>query len=190
VGPGQFVDAHEGSTSELDWEVELVAVMGTRAGPGRARGVGDVLGYTVGNDVSARDLQRREGQWVRAKSLDTWCPLGPVVVTADEIPDPQALGLGLEVNGQPQQQSSTAEMIFSVEQLLARLTRSITLEPGDLLFTGTPHGTGGFQQPARFLAPGDTMEAWVEGIGRLTNVVRSGPTSAPAGSGATDEKGG
>ena len=110
---------------------------------------------------------------MRAKSLDSWCPLGTVVVTPDELSDPQALALGLRVNGEAQQESNTAEMVFSVSELLEWLTAAVTLLPGDLLFTGTPHGTGGFQQPPRYLTSGDFVEAWIGGIGSLTNVVRA-----------------
>ena len=173
VGPEDAVDLHCAATAEPDWEVELAAVIGERAGPGRRATPDMLLGYTVANDVSARDLQRDDGQWVRAKSLDTFLPLGPVVVTPDELGDPNRLGLGLTVNGEPQQDSSTAEMIFDLEYLLAWITASISLEPGDLLLTGTPHGTGAFQHPPRFLAEGDVMEAWVERIGTLRNPVRT-----------------
>ena len=169
IGPGDDVDLHPDVTRELDWEVELAAVIGQRCGPGEPPGPGSILGYTIANDISARDLQRSDGQWTRAKSLDTFCPLGPVIVTPDELADPQALALGLTVNGEPQQRSSTSEMIFSVAELLGRLAAEMTLLPGDLLLTGTPHGTGGFQQPPRFLRRGDVMEAWIEGIGSLTN---------------------
>ena len=173
VGPEHVVDPHPAATAEPDWEVELAAVIGERAGPRRRATPDMLLGYTVANDVSARDLQRDDGQWVRAKSLDTFLPLGPVVVTPDELGDPNRLGLGLTVNGEPQQDSSTAEMIFDLEYLLAWITASISLEPGDLLLTGTPHGTGAFQHPPRFLAQGDVMEAWVERIGTLRNPVRT-----------------
>jgi 2-keto-4-pentenoate hydratase/2-oxohepta-3-ene-1,7-dioic acid hydratase in catechol pathway len=173
VGPEDAVDLHPTATVEPDWEVELAAVIGERAGPRRRATPDMLLGYTVANDVSARDLQRDDGQWVRAKSLDTFLPLGPVVVTPDELGDPNRLGLGLTVNGKPQQDSSTAEMIFDLEYLLAWITASISLEPGDLLLTGTPHGTGAFQHPPRFLAQGDVMEAWVERIGTLRNPVRT-----------------
>jgi 5-carboxymethyl-2-hydroxymuconate isomerase len=172
IGPGEPIVLHQ-VTRELDWEVELVAVIGETVGPQNRARLGSLLGYTIGNDVSARDLQRQEGQWVRAKSLDSWCPLGPVVVTPDELSDPQALALGLRVNGEAQQESNTAEMVFSVSELLEWLTAAVTLLPGDLLFTGTPHGTGGFQQPPRYLTSGDVVEAWIGGIGSLTNVVRA-----------------
>jgi 2-keto-4-pentenoate hydratase/2-oxohepta-3-ene-1,7-dioic acid hydratase in catechol pathway len=197
VGPDAVVDLHA-VTTELDWEVELAAVVGEAAGPDRRATPGMLLGYTIANDISARDLQRDDGQWVRAKSLDTFLPLGPVVVTPDELADPGRLALGLRLNGEPQQDSSTAEMIFDIEYLLDWITASISLEPGDLLLTGTPHGTGAFQQPPRFLADGDVMEAWIERIGSLRNPVRArtqhrrdsreeaqrGP-AAPAGAAAT-----
>ena len=183
VGPDAPVDLHSASTAELDWEVELAAVIGAHSGPGRPATPGTLLGYTIGNDVSARDLQRADGQWVRAKSLDTLLPLGPVVVTTDEISDPASLRLGLDVNGTVQQDSSTAEMIFDVPYLLAWITSSISLEPGDLLLTGTPHGTGAFQQPPRFLSDGDVMEAWIDQIGSLRNPVglAAGVTSGDGG---------
>ena len=111
-----------------------------------------VFGYTVGNDVSARDVQFSESQWVRGKSFDTFCPLGPVVVTADEIPDPQALALRTRVNGEVMQESSTAEMVFGVAELLAFCSRSFTLDPGDVVLTGTPWGCGEFMDPPRSLA--------------------------------------
>jgi 5-carboxymethyl-2-hydroxymuconate isomerase len=176
IGPGEPIVLHQ-VTKELDWEVELVAVIGETVGPENRASLGSLLGYTIGNDVSARDLQRQEGQWVRAKSLDSWCPLGPVVVTPDELGDPQALALGLRVNGEAQQESNTAEMVFSVSELLEWLTATVSLLPGDLLFTGTPHGTGGFQQPPRYLTSGDVVEAWIAGIGSFTNVVRAEPVA-------------
>jgi 2-keto-4-pentenoate hydratase/2-oxohepta-3-ene-1,7-dioic acid hydratase in catechol pathway len=181
IGPDATVQLHAAATTELDWEVELAAVIGEHAGPGRRATPDMLLGYTIGNDVSARDLQRSDGQWIRAKSLDTFLPLGPVVVTTDEIPDPGRLGLGLRVNGAAQQDSSTAEMIFDIEYLLAWVTSSISLEPGDLLLTGTPHGTGAFQQPPRFLAKGDVMEAWIEQIGSLRNPVGTGAVPLAGG---------
>jgi len=118
-----------------------------------------VFGYTVCNDVSARDVQFSESQWTRGKSFDTFCPLGPVVVTADEIPDPQVLALGTRVNGEVLQDSSTGEMLFGVAELLAFCSRSFTLEPGDLLLTGTPWGSGYFLDPPRALELGDVVQA-------------------------------
>ena len=130
-----------------------------------------VFGYTVVNDVSARDLQFSDRQWVRAKSLDTFCPLGPVIVTADEIPDPQALRLTCRLNGATMQDSTTAEMIFGVAELISRLSHSFTLLPGDVIATGTPDGVGVFRKPQVFMQDGDVVEAEVEGIGVLRNLV-------------------
>jgi 5-carboxymethyl-2-hydroxymuconate isomerase len=130
-----------------------------------------VFGYTVANDVSARDVQFGDGQWVRGKSLDTFCPLGPVVVTADEIEDPQSLGLRTRVNGELVQDSSTSEMVFGVAELVSYCSHSFTLEPGDVILTGTPWGCGEFMDPPRSLSPGDVVEVEVDGIGTLRNPV-------------------
>jgi 2-keto-4-pentenoate hydratase/2-oxohepta-3-ene-1,7-dioic acid hydratase in catechol pathway len=130
-----------------------------------------VFGYTVINDVSARDLQFSDKQWVRAKSLDTFCPVGPCITTADEIPDPQALKLKATVNGQVLQDSSTREMIFGVADLIHRLSHSFTLLPGDLIATGTPDGVGVFRKPQIFLQDGDQVTVEVEKIGQLHNHV-------------------
>jgi 5-carboxymethyl-2-hydroxymuconate isomerase len=130
-----------------------------------------VFGYTVANDVSARDVQFSDGQWARAKSLDTFCPLGPEVVTPQDVPDPQALGLRTRVNGDLVQDSSTAEMLFGVRELIAFCSRSFTLLPGDVLLTGTPWGCGAFMTPPRFLAAGDVVETEIDGLGTLRNPV-------------------
>ena len=161
-------------TERVDWEVELAVVIGKRAHNVAAENALDhVYGYTVANDVSARDLQFADGQWVRAKSLDTFCPLGPVVVTADEIPGPQALALRTRVNGELVQDSSTGEMVFGVAELLAFCSRSFTLDPGDVVLTGTPWGVGEFMDPPRSLHPGDVVETEIERIGVLRNPVVS-----------------
>ncbi|MGH2674617.1 MAG: fumarylacetoacetate hydrolase family protein [Actinomycetota bacterium] len=157
-------------TSEVDWEAELAVIMGRTvrdASPGDARA--GIFGYTVINDVTARDIQRDEQQWLRAKGLDTFCPLGPVAVTADEIPDPQRLAVRSRVNGHVMQDSTTAEMVFGVDELVATLSRSFTFETGDVLATGTPFGVGAFRTPAIFLSAGDVMEMEVEGVGVLRN---------------------
>jgi 5-carboxymethyl-2-hydroxymuconate isomerase len=130
-----------------------------------------VFGYTVGNDVSARDLQFGDGQWTRGKSLDTFCPIGPAVVTADEVPDPQALRVLARVNGETLQDAPTSDMVFGVAEILAYCARSFTLLPGDLVLTGTPPGVGAFRSPPVFLRTGDEVEVEVEGIGVLTNPV-------------------
>ncbi len=172
IGPGEPIPIDPELTARVDWEVELGAVIGERLRHVAAAGALDgVFGYTVANDVSARDLQFSDGQWVRAKSLDGFCPLGPVVVSADEVADPQSLALRTTVNGETMQDSSTAEMLFGVAELIEFCSRSFTLEPGDLLLTGTPWGCGEFMAPPRSLAPGDEVVVSVEGIGELRNPV-------------------
>jgi 2-keto-4-pentenoate hydratase/2-oxohepta-3-ene-1,7-dioic acid hydratase in catechol pathway len=169
VGPGDDI-VHHAVTRELDYEVELAVVIGA-GGRDIARGdaLGHVFGYTIINDVTARDLQKRHTQWFKGKSLDTFCPMGPVLVTADEVPDPQALGITLRVNGQPRQQSHTSKMIFPVAQCIEVLSQAMTLLPGDIIATGTPDGVGAAS--GNFLKPGDRVEAEVEGIGVLANKV-------------------
>ena len=181
IGPGEPIPIDATLTERVDWEVELAAVIGTRMRRVAAEdALAGVLGYTVANDVSARDLQFSDGQWVRAKSLDGFCPLGPVVVTADEIGDPQHLGLETVVNGETMQDSNTEEMLFGVAELIEFCSRSFTLEPGDVILTGTPWGCGEFMDPRRSLHPGDEVEVSIEGIGSLTNpVVGEGPDRRP-----------
>ncbi|MCX7799822.1 MAG: fumarylacetoacetate hydrolase family protein [Fimbriimonadales bacterium] len=161
-------------TEEVDYECELAVVLGREARDlPRERALQHVLGYTVANDVSARDWQlRRSGrQWCRAKSFDTFCPLGPCLVTADELPDPSALRLGTRLNGDTMQDWTTADLIFDVPALLEFLTADTTLPPGTVILTGTPHGVGMARNPPVWLRPGDSITVWVEGIGELTNPV-------------------
>ena len=161
-------------TEKVDWEVELGVVVGqTARHVTQEDALKCVFGYTIVNDVSARDLQFGDGQWVRGKSLDTFCPIGPVIVTADEIDDPQALDLCARVNGEVMQDSNTREMIFGVRYLIEFLSRAFTLEPGDVIATGTPHGVGVGRNPQVFLRDGDVVEMEVEHIGRLRNVCRA-----------------
>ena len=175
------------ATDTLDLECELAVIVGRRASrvaPERA--LDHVFGYTVLNDVTARDLQREDRQWLRAKGWDGFAPLGPVVVTRDEIADPGRLGLRSWVNGETWQDSTTADMIWDVPSLLAFVTRSITLEPGDILSTGTPAGVGHFHDPPRYLAGGDVMGCEIDGIGVLENSIvdeqpRSDDHAAAAG---------
>ena len=178
IGPEEPIVIDPALTERVDWEVELAVVVGSRMRHvSVAEALAGVAGYTVANDVSARDLQFSDGQWIRGKSLDSFCPLGPVVVTPDEIGDPQALRLWTAVNGGRVQDSSTAEMLFGVAELLAFCSRNFTLDPGDVLLTGTPWGCGEFMTPRRCLAAGDVVEVGVERIGVLRNpvVVRSAP---------------
>jgi 2-keto-4-pentenoate hydratase/2-oxohepta-3-ene-1,7-dioic acid hydratase in catechol pathway len=174
IGPDEPIVIDATLAERVDWEVELAAVIGTPARDVAASAALDhILGYTVANDVSARDVQFADGQWVRGKSFDTFCPLGPRLVTADEVPDPQALRLGTRVNGEGVQDSSTSEMVFGVQELIAFCSRSFTLEPGDVVLTGTPWGCGEFMDPRRSLAPGDVVECEVQGLGVLRNPVRA-----------------
>jgi 5-carboxymethyl-2-hydroxymuconate isomerase len=172
IGDGEAIQIDRSLTERVDWEVELAVVVGrTMRNVAEADALDGVFGYTVANDVSARDVQFGDGQWVRGKSLDTFCPLGPVIVTADQVPDPQALALRTRVNGETVQDSTTAEMVFPVAALLSFCSRSFTLEPGDVVLTGTPWGCGEFMSPPRSLRGGDTVEVAVEGVGVLRNPV-------------------
>lgn len=173
IGHGEAIEFDPTLAQRVDWETELAVVIGREA-----RNVSEkdaleyVFGYTIGNDVSARDLQFGDGQWIRGKNLDTFCPLGPGVVTADEIPDPNALAIRTRVNGRTVQDSSTAEMLFRVPALISYCSAQFTLHPGDLILTGTPWGCGEFAQPPAHLTDGDVVESEIEGIGVLTNPVR------------------
>lgn len=163
-------------TQRPDWEAELVVVIGR---PGKTITEPDawqhVAGYTVMNDVSARDLQRGDGQWTRAKSLDTFAPLSSELVTADEIADPHDLAIRCWVNGTLMQHSTTALMIHGIPKLIAHLSAAFTLHTGDLIATGTPAGVGAFRDPPVYLRPGDTVRCEVEGIGAVENPVQAGP---------------
>jgi 2-keto-4-pentenoate hydratase/2-oxohepta-3-ene-1,7-dioic acid hydratase in catechol pathway len=171
IGPTDDIQWCSDLTQQVDWEAELGVVIGKIARHvSEAKALDYVFGYTVVNDVSARDLQGGDGQWVRGKSLDTFCPMGPVIVTADEIPDPQKLGICCLVNGVMMQDSNTLEMIFNVRHLIAFLSQAFTLNPGDIISTGTPHGVGVGRDPQVFLHNGDVVEVEVERIGRLRNV--------------------
>ena len=174
IGPYDDIPLDPHLSTELDWEVELAAVIGRRARHVPAeRALDHVFGYTVLNDVSARDLQHNfGGQFFYGKSLDGSCPIGPWIVTADEIPDPQDLTLRLRVNGEIKQESNTRDMIFDVRTVIETLSRAMTLEPGQLIATGTPPGVGFARKPPEFLRPGDLMESQIEGIGLMRNRVR------------------
>jgi len=172
TGPYETIQWDAALTNEVDYEGELGVVIGKTAHWVTEETALDyVFGYTVADDVSARDLQFSDRQWVRSKSLDTFCPFGPVIVTSGEIPDPQRLALRTKVNGKVLQDSNTSEMIFSVRALVAFLSRSFTLEPGDLILTGTPDGVGVFRNPKIFLQNGDLVEVEIEGVGKIENRV-------------------
>jgi 2,4-didehydro-3-deoxy-L-rhamnonate hydrolase len=161
-------------TSKVDYEAELGVVIGARLrNVSEESALEGVDGYLCLNDVSARDLQFADGQWVRGKSLDTFCPVGPELVPAADVPDPQRLSIRALVNGRVLQDSSTAQMVFGVAAVIAHVSRAITLEPGDLIATGTPAGVGAFRDPPVFLQPGDEVTIEIERLGALTNPVRA-----------------
>jgi len=172
IGHGAAIPLHPEVTSQLDWEVELAVVIG-RGGRAiaRERALDHVFGYTIINDVSARDLQFRHKQFFLGKSLDGSCPMGPWIVTADEIPDPQALRLQSRVNSVTKQDARTGEMIFDVATIISVISRGMTLEPGDIIATGTPSGVGFARTPPEFLQAGDVVECEIEHIGILRNHV-------------------
>jgi 2-keto-4-pentenoate hydratase/2-oxohepta-3-ene-1,7-dioic acid hydratase in catechol pathway len=164
-------------SKEVDYEAELVIVVGKRGRPADERAALDyVAGYTVGHDVSARDwqLKKDQKQWMVGKTFDTFAPTGPWLVTADEVPDPHCLGIRLRLNGRTMQESNTKEMIFRVGNVLAYLAQVFTLEPGDLVFTGTPSGVGFARKPPVFLKGGDVVEVEIDGLGVLRNPVVQG----------------
>lgn len=160
-------------SKQLDYEVELALVIGRGGKDIPVHEAFDhIAGYTVFNDVSARDIQFGDGQWFRGKSFDTFAPMGPCLVLKEQIPDPNDLRLGTRVNGETRQNGTTAIMIFKVPYLVAFISQVLTLEPGDIIATGTPAGVGIFAKPEpRLLKPGDTVEAWIENIGVLKNMV-------------------
>lgn len=165
IGPDDPIHHNAKITQQLDWEVELAAIIGTRASRiDEKDALSHVFGYSVMLDMSARDC-RRAGQWIYSKGMDTYAPFGPCIITADEIPDPQTLDLWLKVNGEVKQKSNTRHMLFNVAHLITDISAGITLEPGDIIATGTPEGVGMGRDPQRFLRPGDVMELTVEGLG-------------------------
>jgi 5-carboxymethyl-2-hydroxymuconate isomerase len=171
-GPRDPIVVDRRLTEEPDYEAELAVVIGTTARWVPAeRAVDHILGYTVANDVSARDHQRTDGQFSRSKSMDTFCPLGPWITTRDEVDDPQALGIRSFVNDEIRQDSTTAEMIFGVYELVEYLSRTMTLEPGDVILTGTPPGVGLGMTPPVFLADGDVVRCEIDGLGHIENRV-------------------
>lgn len=173
TGPGAVIEASLDSTRTTDYEGELGVVIGRRAA--RVAGVDAmdcVFGYTIVNDVTARELQRRHNQWVIGKGIDTFAPMGPVLVTADEIPDVAALTLTTTVNGEVRQKASVGDLIFDIPTLIETMTATMTLLPGDIIATGTPAGVGIGFKPPRYLADGDRVAISIDGIGTLENTVR------------------
>lgn len=170
IGPGEAIRWDPALTSQVDFEVELAVVMGrTARHVAETEALDYVAGYTICHDVSARDLQFGDGQWVRGKSLDTFCPLGPYLVTRNEIPDPHNLAIRCTVNETVLQNSNTFEMIFKIPYLIAYTSRAFTLRPGDIITTGTPDGVGVFRSPKIFLQDGDVVTLEIEGLGQLSN---------------------
>jgi 2-keto-4-pentenoate hydratase/2-oxohepta-3-ene-1,7-dioic acid hydratase in catechol pathway len=173
VGSGAEVRWDPELSRQVDYEAELAVVIGrTARHVSPAAALDHVLGYTCLNDVSARDLQFSDGQWVRGKSLDTFCPMGPVLVTADEIGDPQDLAITCTVGDERVQDARTSAMYFGIAEIISYCSHSFTLEPGDVIATGTPGGVGVFRDPPRFLQDGDRVVVEIERIGRLENVCR------------------
>ena len=174
IGPGEAIVIPPVVT-KCDYEAELGVVIGAQVRDVSAENALEaVAGYICVNDVSARDLQFADGQWTRGKSPDTFCPVGPALVSRDDIPDPQTLPIRAILNGETVQESTTANMIFGVADVIAYVTRTITLEPGDLIATGTPAGVGAFRDPPLFMKPGDEITIEIDGIGSLTNPVVAG----------------
>jgi 2,4-didehydro-3-deoxy-L-rhamnonate hydrolase len=157
---------------EYDFEAELAVVIGAQCKDVPEREALHVIfGYTALNDITARDLQREHGQWFKGKSLDASCPMGPWIVTPQELGDPQRLEIALERNGLRKQQSNTGKMIFSIGRLIAELSKGMTLLPGDVIATGTPEGVGFARNPPEFLADGDVLDVWIENVGHLRNTI-------------------
>jgi len=176
TGPGQPI-VLPGNSAKPDYEAEFVAVIGKRGRHVRAAQWREyVFGYAMMNDVSARDFQMATSQWMMGKTFDTFAPFGPAIVTADEVPDPQNLEISLTLNGEVMQHSNTSRMIFQVPRLVEFLSSVFTLEPGDIIATGTPAGVGFARKPPRWLRPGDEVTVSVEGLGELTNPVVAEPS--------------
>jgi 2-keto-4-pentenoate hydratase/2-oxohepta-3-ene-1,7-dioic acid hydratase in catechol pathway len=174
VGPGDEVVFRTSDSDQVDYEGELAVVIGrTTKDVGVDQALDQVLGYTICNDISARDAQESDRQYFRAKSFDTFCPLGPWITLAESIPDPQSLRIVTRVNDEVRQDCTTAQMIFGVADIVSYVSRYMTLEPGDVLTTGTPGGVGVGMSPPVFLKDGDVLEVEIEGIGVLQNCVRT-----------------
>jgi 2-keto-4-pentenoate hydratase/2-oxohepta-3-ene-1,7-dioic acid hydratase in catechol pathway len=175
IGPGEPIRIPP-ITEQVDYEAELAVIIGRRTkGVSAAEALEHVFGYTNANDVSSRDLQFSEGgQWTRSKSIDTFCPLGPYLVTRDEVPDPQNLYIRAILNGEVVQDGTTSRMIFPVAELVSFLSQGMMLEPGDVIITGTPPGVGMARDPQLWMKPGDEVSIEIEGLGTLTNPVEAG----------------
>jgi 2-keto-4-pentenoate hydratase/2-oxohepta-3-ene-1,7-dioic acid hydratase in catechol pathway len=173
IGDKDIIDSHLGIVEELDYEVELAVVIGKEGkNIPKEKAEEYIFGYTILNDVTARDLQKKHSQWHKGKSLDTFCPMGPFLVYKDALPSPLNLDICCKVNGEVRQDSNTKHLIFDVSTLIHILSKGITLRPGDVIATGTPSGVGMGFDPPRYLKAGDTVICAIEKIGTLTNVVK------------------
>ena len=174
IGPEDQIIWDPRVSDRVDFEAELAVIIGKKTYRCPEEDApGSIFGYTCANDVSARDLQFSDGQWVRSKSLDTFCPLGPWIVTAGDIPDPHDLDIKCHLNGQVMQESNTGSMIFKIPQLISFLSQNFTLMPGDIILTGTPHGVGAFRNPPVFMKDGDEVIVEIEKVGRLINTCKT-----------------
>ncbi len=172
IGPGEAIPGHLDPTNSTDYEGELAVVIGSGGrGIAKADALRQVFGYTIVNDVTARTLQHKHRQWVLGKGIDGFCPMGPAILTADEAPDPTKLRLRTWVNGEPRQDATLADLIFDIPTLIETISAGITLEPGDVIATGTPVGVGLGFSPPKFLKAGDVVRIEVDGIGVLENPV-------------------
>lgn len=174
TGPTDPIVVDPRLTARADYEAELAVIIGS--GGRWLRGadtLAAVYGYAVANDVSARDWQKREKQYSRSKSMDTFCPIGPWITTADEVPDPHDLHITCTVNGEVRQDSSTSRLLFDIVALIEHISAAITLEPGDVILTGTPDGVGTYMEPPVFLGPGDRVRCEITGLGAIENEVVS-----------------
>jgi len=172
IGPGALVDGHADVTRSLDYEGELALVIGKKAYKVPEKDAfGYVFGYTILNDITARDLQKRHVQWMLGKGLDTFCPMGPHITHSSLIPDPTKLHLETRVNGEVRQSASVSEMIFSIPRIIACISQGMTLEPGDIIATGTPSGVGAGFNPPKFLKKGDVVEISISELGSLCNTI-------------------
>lgn len=173
IGDDDVIEWEASLTSQVDWEGELAVIIGkTTRKVNKDEALEYVFGYTVANDVSARDLQQNDKQWVRAKGLDTFCPIGPCIVTANELPDPHQLTITTTVDGEQKQHGATSNMIFDIPFLIEHLSQAFTLNPGDMILTGTPSGVGKGMKPPQFLGEGSVVSVEIDGIGKISNSCR------------------
>jgi 2-keto-4-pentenoate hydratase/2-oxohepta-3-ene-1,7-dioic acid hydratase in catechol pathway len=174
IGPGDAIVIPP-AVERCDYEAELAVVLGARVSrASKENALEAVRGYLCANDVSARDLQFGDGQWTRGKSVDTFCPVGPELIPAADVPDPHDLRIRALVNGEVMQDSTTANLVFGIDEIISFASQTVTLEPGDLILTGTPAGVGIFRKPPRLLQPGDEVTIEIERLGSLTNPVVAG----------------